>query len=61
MIVVDTNMVSYFYLNSGNFTLAEQVFEKDSVWSVPLLWRSEFRSVQTLYLRENILPLSEVV
>ena len=61
MIVVDTNVISYFYLNSENSTLAEQVFEKDSVWSAPLLWRSEFRSVLTLYLRQNILSLSESI
>lgn len=61
MIVVDTYVVSYFYLNSENSSLAEQVFEKDSQWSVPLLWRSEFRSVLTLYLRKNILSLSEAI
>ena len=61
MIVVDTNVISCFYLNSEKSTLVEQVFEKDSVWSAPLLWRSEFRSVLTLYLRQNILSLSESI
>jgi len=61
MIVVDTNIISYFYLNSEYSALAEQVFYKDSVWSAPLLWRSEFRSVLTLYLRQNILSLSESI
>ena len=61
MIVVDTNIISYFYLNSEYSALAEQVFYKDSVWSAPLLWRSEFRSVLTLYLRQNILSLSEAI
>ncbi len=61
MIVVDTNIISYFYLNSEYSALAEQVFYKDSVWSAPLLWRSEFRSVLTLYLRRNILSLSEAI
>ena len=61
MIVVDTNIISYFYLNSEYSALAEQVFYKDSVWSAPLLWRSEFRSVLTLYLRQKILSLSEAI
>ncbi len=61
MIVVDTNIISYFSLNSEYSALAEQVFYKDSVWSAPLLWRSEFRSVLTLYLRRNILSLSEAI
>ena len=61
MIVVDTNVISYFYLNSTNSVLAEQVFEIESVWSAPLLWRSEFRSVLTLYFRQEILSLFEAI
>ena len=61
MIVVDTNVISYFYLNSENSSFAEQVFEKDSKWLAPLLWRSEFRSVLTLYIWKNILSLPESI
>ncbi len=61
MIVVDTNMISYFYLNSEFSLLAEQVFQKDSVWVVPELWRSEFRSVLSLYLRQKIIELNDAV
>ena len=61
MIVVDTNVISYFYLNSDYSPLAEQVFKKDPEWCVPLLWRSEFRSVLSLYVRRKIISLSEAV
>ncbi len=61
MIVVDTNIISYFYLNSEFSFLAEQVFQKDSFWAVPVLWRSEFRSVLSLYLRQKIIELSDAV
>ncbi len=61
MIVIDTNIISYFYLNSKFSFLAEQVFQKDSVWAVPLLWRSEFRSVLSFYLREKIIELSDAI
>jgi predicted nucleic acid-binding protein len=61
MIVVDTNIISSFYLNSENSPLAEAVFKKDPVWTAPLLWRSEFRSVLTFYLRKEILSLPESV
>ncbi len=61
MIVVDTNIISYFYLNSEFSLLAEQVFEKDSVWAVPVLWRSEFRSVLSFYLRQKIIELGDAV
>ncbi len=59
MIVVDTNIVSYFYLNSENSELAEQIFKVDSVWGVPLLWRSEFRNVLSFYLQKKIIDLSD--
>jgi len=58
VIVVDTNIISYFYLNSEYSMLAEQTFNKDPHWSVPLLWRSEFRNVLISYIRKNIITLS---
>ena len=61
MIVVDTNIISYFYLNSECSALAEQIFQKDSEWVVPLLWKSEFRNVLSLYLRKKIIELSDAI
>lgn len=61
MIVVDTNIISYFYLNSEYSKIAEQTFKKDPVWSAPILWRSEFRNVLTFYLRKKIITLSEAI
>ena len=61
MIVVDTNIISYFYLNSNYSSTAEQIFKKDPVWAAPLLWKSEFRSVLTFYLRKKIIALPEAI
>jgi predicted nucleic acid-binding protein len=61
MIVVDTNVISYFYLNSDYSTIAEQTFNKDPVWSAPLLWRSEFRNVLISYIRKNIITLPAAI
>ena len=61
MIVVDTNIISYFYLNSDYALIAEQTFKKDPVWAAPLLWKSEFRSVLTFYLRKKIISLAEAI
>ena len=61
MIIVDTNIISYFYLNSDYSPIVEQVFKKDPVWSAPFLWRSEFRNVLTFYIRKNIIMLSEAI
>ncbi|MEA1867632.1 MAG: type II toxin-antitoxin system VapC family toxin [Thermodesulfobacteriota bacterium] len=61
MIVVDTNIISYFYLNSDYSSLAEQIFKRDPIWSAPLLWRSEFRNVLTFYLKKEIILLAEAI
>jgi len=61
MIVVDTNVISYFYLNSEYSKFAEKTFKKDPVWSAPILWRSEFRNVLTFYLRKKIITLPEAI
>ncbi len=61
MIVVDTNIISYLYLNSDYSFNAVQTFEKDPIWSVPLLWRSEFRNVLSFYIKRNILSLTEAL
>ncbi len=61
MIVVDTNIISYFYLNSDYSQIAEETFRKDHIWSAPLLWKSEFRNVLTFYIRKKIITLSEAI
>jgi len=55
MIVVDTNIISYFYLTCEYSDLAEKCFQKDSDWVAPVLWRSEFRNILALYGRKNII------
>ena len=60
MIVVDTNIISYFFLPSQELTtIAKQIFRQDSHWVAPLLWRSEFRNVLALYIRRQQLPLTK--
>ena len=59
MIVVDTNIIAYLYLESERSSQAERLLEKDTQWSAPLLWRSEFRNVLALYIRKKELSLEE--
>ena len=61
MIVVDTNIISYFYLSSDYSELAEQLFKKTSSWAAPMLWRSEFRNVLSFYVRKDILTLQDAI
>lgn len=59
MIVVDTNLIGYLYLESKHSPQAEQVLRQDADWAAPLLWRSEFRNVLASYLRKQWLSLAE--
>jgi len=61
MIVVDTNIISYFYISGDRSHQAEQLLAADSYWNAPTLWRSEFRSVLSQYLRRDLLKLDEVL
>lgn len=61
MIVVDTNIISYFYISSDRSHLAERLLVANSNWKAPALWRSEFRSVLSQYLRKGLLQLDEVL
>lgn len=57
MIVADTNLIAYLVLSGEHTAAAEKVLEVDAEWAVPLLWRSELRSVLALYLRRGSLSL----
>ncbi|GAB4355932.1 MAG: hypothetical protein Kow0060_08260 [Methylohalobius crimeensis] len=59
MIVVDTNVIAYFYLPTEYTPLAEKLLMQEPVWAVPTLWRSEFRNVLALYLRKKALTFDQ--
>jgi hypothetical protein len=55
MIVVDTNVISYLLL-PGALTPLAQAAARQAPWSAPFLWRSEFRNVLAVYVRDFIQP-----
>lgn len=61
MIVVDTNIIAHFWLPSDHTELCDQLFQWDSEWVAPILWKSEFRNVVLLYLRKNFIDLPEAI
>ena len=61
MIVVDTNIVAYLWIPGEHTEVVEQVFKKDSKWAVPLLWRSEFRSVLFGYIRSKKMDVGTAI
>ena len=60
MIVVDSNVIAYCWVNGPLTTLAQSVRVKDPEWHVPILWRSEMRSILAGYLRDGSLTGSQV-
>ncbi len=61
MIVVDTNIIAYLYLSTPRSELAERVRVADPDWAAPILWRSEFRNVLSLYVKRGSLPLERAL
>lgn len=61
MIVVDTNIIAYLHIIGEKTPQAEELLTKAPHWNAPGLWRSEFRNILSLYLRNNILDLDEAL
>ena len=59
MIVVDTNIIAYFYLPTEYTPLTEKLMGQEPVWAAPTLWRSELRNVLALYLRKKALTFDQ--
>jgi predicted nucleic acid-binding protein len=59
MIVVDTNVVASLYLPGEHTAKAEALLERDPEWAVPVLWRSEFRNVLTVYMRRRTITFEQ--
>jgi predicted nucleic acid-binding protein len=61
MIVADTNLLIYLYVQGQRTAESEAVLRKDAVWAVPLLWRSEFRNALIGLVRTEALQLEEAL
>lgn len=60
MIVVDTNVVAYFWLKSPYFDQVARLYEADPDWIVPDLCKSEFRNIAAGYLHKGFYTLDEL-
>lgn len=59
MIVVDSNVLAYFYLPGERTADAEALLEHDPEWAAPVLWRSEFRNILAGYTRRKTLTFEQ--
>ncbi len=60
MIVVDSNVVAYCWINGPLTETAQRVRLHDPEWHLPQLWRSEMRSILAGYLRDGTLGARQV-
>lgn len=60
MIVVDTNVIAYFFILGDKTPRARALWEMDSQWCVPALWSHEFLNVLAAYARNGSAPLQDV-
>lgn len=61
MIVADTNLLIYLYVQGQRTEESEAVLQQDAVWTAPLLWRSEFRNALIGLVRTDALQLEEAL
>ncbi len=59
MIVVDNDVISYFWLEARRTEAARRVRERDADWHAPRLWRSEFRNVLYQHMAHRELSLGD--
>lgn len=58
-VVVDTNVLAYFWLPGDRTQEAVALRRSTDDWYVPRLWRSEFRNVLAAFLRRRSMDLNE--
>ena len=61
MIVADTNLLIYLYVQGQRTEESEAVLRRDAVWTVPLLWRSEFLNALVGLIRAGALQLNDAL
>jgi predicted nucleic acid-binding protein len=59
VIVVDTNILAYLFIKGDYTKFAENLLKMDPEWISTPLWRSEFRSVLSLYIQKNKLTVND--
>jgi predicted nucleic acid-binding protein len=59
VIVVDTNIIAYMTFPTRYSPAVHSLHERNSIWEAPLLWKSEFLNVLSLYYRKGLIDYNE--
>lgn len=63
MIVVDSNVIAYFWIRipPDRSALAHAAWDRDPDWMTPPLWISEFRSILRRYVLNDYMTMDEAL
>lgn len=53
MIVVDVNVVAYYFIEGEKTALARDLMRRDPDWRLPSIWRHEYLNVLANYARQG--------
>lgn len=53
MIVVDVNVIAYFFIDGEKTASARELLRRDPDWRLPALWRHEYLNVLATFAREG--------
>jgi predicted nucleic acid-binding protein len=59
MIVVDTNVLVYLFVQGPKTDLARRLLKSDPQWMLPPLWRHEFHNVLVTHIQTKRLSLDQ--
>ena len=61
MIVVDTNIIASMTFPTRHSPPVQALHERNPVWEAPLLWKSEFLNVISLYYRKKLIGYEDAL
>jgi predicted nucleic acid-binding protein len=61
VIVVDTKVIAYITFATERSSVVASLHERNPVWEAPILWKSEFLNVLSLYYRKKLIDPAEAL
>jgi len=59
MIVVDTNVIAYYFIRGERSEAVDRLYDRDSHWVAPRLWLDEFTNILCTHEHHGAIPPKE--